>query len=300
MDTMEINNLGICEKSCNKKCYVKLGEHGEDIKLIQILCKQAIGRIFNDCDKIINRELKNHNISIEKFYEIRDTKINLDNDENKKNAEIIQSIRKIIGYPNENDILEKAIPEVDFYRYVEKTGKVLGFIVSAKYISNLKTSDDYIQSLALDERFNPYNVYALRFLLFNPSFLQPVECGGRLSIPFNGGDNNSHNELCTKTGFAASKNKNNCPETFIELQPDEPDGLDMEEGSQVFLVHNDSTETLIGVLDRSTDGEHGEFVSTNGERIIKAENEYYKRDVDGNVTPIKIDESNIEIIEFIP
>lgn len=297
---MEINNLGICENSCNKKCYVKLGDYEEDIRLIQILCKQAIGRIFNDCNEIINRELEKQEISIEKFYELRDTKINLDDDENRKNAEIIQSIRKIIGYPKENDILEKAIPEVDFYRYVEKTGKVLGFIISAKYISNLKTSDDYIQSLALDKRFNPYNVYALRFLLFNPSFLRPVECGGRLSIPFNGGDSNSHNELCTKTGFTASKNKNNCPETFIELQPTEPDGLDMSEGSQIFSVHTDGTETLMGILDMSTDGEHGEFVSTDGEKIIKVENEYYKRDKDGNVTPIKIDETTIEIIEFTP
>jgi len=60
---MDINNLGICEQNCNKKCYIYL----KDGTLVRKLCKEVLCKVFNNCDEIINREIKKHNISIEEF-----------------------------------------------------------------------------------------------------------------------------------------------------------------------------------------------------------------------------------------
>lgn len=285
---MELNNLSNCEQNCSKKCYIKL----EDGTLVRKLCKEAIGKIFNDCDEIIKREIEKRNISIEKFYELRDSKVKFDNDENKKNAATIREIREAIPSPNENDIFEKAIPKLSFYKYIETTGKISRFVTLAKYISKLKTPDDYIKNLALNpQRFTPDNpMYIMRFTFLNPSVLNPSDKGGKLDIPFNKEGEEPQGDPCTGSGFTASNNDNNCPEYYISSD------TEMQEGSQVFDKNWDGSEELIEVLDRSSK----QFVPYDGDIIIKIGNEFFKKYKDGNVTPTEIDESTTDIIDLLP
>lgn len=277
---MELNNLSNCEQNCSKKCYIKL----EDGTLIEKLCKEALRRVFNDCPSIVAQELEKYNLTLENFYKLRDKLIRTNDDKSDKNFETIKAIRNVIGYPSENEVLERASTKLDFYTYIENTGKILGFIDRAKHLNNLRTAEDYINNLALPEKYNPEDpIYLIRFILRDPEDLKE-----NLVIPFDEPGDEPNTEKCTNTGFTASYNENIIPENKL-VSPSE-----VKKGSQAFTIDLNNPEELVKVYN----DKEKKFVPYNGPTIVKKENGYFEIDRNGIEKSLEVDES--KIIKLIP
>jgi hypothetical protein len=275
---MELNNSNFCEKECQNKCYIKL----KDTTLVQRLCTKALRGTFSNCVKIVEQEIKKYNITIEEFYKLRDTKIDFND---KLNSPIIMKIRRSIENPGYDDIFEKAMTEMTFNKYVKETGFILGFVSLEKYLAS-KTSIDYIKDLALPPKTFKSNhpIILVRFILDNPIDLK------KLIIPFDEPGKKIYTEPCKGNGFTASKNENISPEyRFVE---EAVVGL----GSQALKIYPDGNEKLLRVFDPDAK----KFVKYKGVTIVKIDDKYFEVDKNGNKTPIEINESATEIIEFLP
>jgi hypothetical protein len=154
----------------------------------------------------------------------------------------LANIRNALPKPDANTLMQKVIPKdvIDAYLSGGYTPQVRGSVTEAKDAKHLKTFEDLYYGLRLDYP-------QTRF------FIEDGSCGvvrfksteSNIVITPTGGTFDNWEYPFTSTGFTSGSNgRLGAPEWNLQR------GINLDEGAEIWEIHNDGTEILKAVYKR--------------------------------------------------
>ncbi|MED4322130.1 hypothetical protein P9232_11795, partial [Weizmannia sp. CD-2023] len=188
----------------------------------------------------IYKELEKHNITLEKFHELRLKPYNELTDEEVK---ILKNIRDAVPPITKQTLLQKTIPTSDIEKYLSgKYTQIGGYVAKVEDVANIRMYDDVVESSRLDyttsDGSRPYpegeNSYGMiRFKTVKAD---------KVSIPYGErfGGTNIDGPPCTQNGFTAARNGKIVPEWKFDKY------YNPQNGAELYKVVN-GNEYLLGI-----------------------------------------------------